>query len=478
MAAPAVEVQGMSSSILRKVAIACAVLLGLGLVGGAGFYLSDTQAEVRESVLATFDERARLAADVTGDTLLSSDSKTREWGTAAFAMDGDALSAALTAGLDASLPWLAVLKADGTPLGASSADAMNRAAEMRTEAGFRRAVETGMLAFGDLVTEDGVEWVYAYQPYVVGGSTRVLVLPQRGTDMSVMLRSALNVTGASSYVVDSTGQVVVASDSTAVGATLPGADLASAASTADRGAVGRNLFVANAVAGSTWRTVVVTSRSALLAPYDRTARSAWLIFAAFATAVLLMMVIGAGMVVSTARVAHARLHDQLTGLPSRALFLQNTEAAIGQWRRNDATSSTSGGAVAALFLDLDGFKPVNDTYGHAAGDALLKSVAQRLVAATRPEDFVSRFGGDEFLVLCRGLQTEDDAFAVADRIQNYLNEPFEVLGQTVQIGVSIGIATVGESADQAESLIQNADTALYQAKNNGRGRIERFAAVA
>ena len=75
---------------------------------------------------------------------------------------------------------------------------------------------------------------------------------------------------------------------------------------------------------------------------------------------------------------------------------------------------------------------------------------------------------------CRGLRTEDDAFAVADRIQNYLNEPFEVLGRTVRIGVSIGIATVGEDADQADSLIHNADTALHRAKTNGRGRIERF----
>ncbi len=165
--------------------------------------------------------------------------------------------------------------------------------------------------------------------------------------------------GATSYVVDSTGHVVVASDDTTIGATLPDAALAAAASKVNRGVVGRNHFVATAVAGSSWRTVVVTSRSALLAPYDQTARSAWLIF----------------------------------------------EAAIGQWRRNGAASDASGVRVAALFLDLDGFKPVNDTYG----DALLKAVEQRLVAATRPEDFVSRFGGDEFLVLCRGLQTEDDA---------------------------------------------------------------------
>jgi diguanylate cyclase (GGDEF)-like protein len=463
----------MSSLILRRVAIACAVLLGICLVGSAGFYLSHTQAEARESVLQAFDERARLAAGVAGDTLLASDSKTREWASAAFAANGAALSEALTANLDASVPWLAVLDENGTALGVSPASALSRTAPLRTNAGFRRAIATGVITFGDVVTENGIAWVHAFQPYVVGRVTRVLAVPQRAATVSVLVRSALNVAGASSYVVDSTGHVVVASDRTALGATLPDAALAAAASRSTRGSVGNNRFVTNTVAGSNWRTVIVTSRSALLAPYDRTARSAWLIFAGFAAAMLLMMVIGAGMVVSTSRVAHARLHDHLTGLPSRALFLQNTEGAIGQWRRG-ATSDASNGPIAALFLDLDGFKPVNDTYGHATGDALLKAVAQRLVAATRPEDCVSRFGGDEFIVLCRKLQSEDDAFTVADRIQNYLNEPFEVLGKTVSIGVSIGIATVGAYADQAESLILNADLALYQAKNNGRGRIEWF----
>ncbi|PRY27928.1 GGDEF domain-containing protein [Pseudosporangium ferrugineum] len=464
----------MSSSILRKVALACAVLLGFGLVAGAGFYLAHTQAGSRASVLQAFDERARLAAGLTGDTLLASDPKTRELATAAFASDGDALTEALVSTLDASLPWMAVIKPDGTPLGASSDSALSRVAKLGGDGALDRALRTGMIAFSDLVTEDGVSWVYAFQPYSVGGGTRILVMPQRATDINILLHSVVSVAGAKTYVVDSTGHVIVAADATAIGAKLPDTALAAAASKPGRGVVNHNQFVAGDVSGSDWLAIVVTPRAALLAPYDRTARSAWLIFAAFAAAVVLMMVIGAGMLTSSARVAHARLHDQLTGLPTRALFLQSTEAAIGQWRREYATSGPASGPVAALFLDLDGFKPVNDTYGHAAGDALLKAVAERLVAATRPEDFVSRFGGDEFLVLCRGLQTEDDAFAVADRIQNYLNEPFEVLGQTVRIGVSIGIATVGEYADQAESLIHNADTALYQAKNNGRGRIERF----
>jgi diguanylate cyclase (GGDEF)-like protein len=225
---------------------------------------------------------------------------------------------------------------------------------------------------------------------------------------------------------------------------------------------GDDYMVATPVAGSSWRTVISTSRSVLLAPITKTARGAWLVFAAFAAAVLLILIIGATTLIYSARVARARLHDQLTGLPGRALFLERAGAAIRH------------GRCATLFLDLDGFKPVNDTYGHAAGDEILKDVASRLREAVGPGDYVSRFGGDEFLVLCPSVHDERDAVEKAGRIQQSLTAPYEVAGHTVRIGVSIGIATAGPQADHAEALIQNADVALYRAKNNGRGRVEQF----
>jgi diguanylate cyclase (GGDEF)-like protein len=461
------------SPFLRKVAAGCAVLLGMAVVGGAGGYLSSSQAATRESLLSAFDQRAQLTASLTGDTLLASDAKTRQWAGTTFGGSAAGLSGKLAASLDSSTPWLAVLDAHGAPIGVSSASRDSEAAGLREDAGFRLAMESGMLSFGDVVTEGGVPTVRAFQPYAAGKKvTRVLVVPTNVTSLGVLLRSAIDVTGSRSYVMDGAGRVIVTSTDARIGAPLPDRRLAVAADRRGRGTVGDDYFDATAVSGSDWRAVVVTSRAGLLTAVDRTARGAWLIFGAFAVAVLLILVIGASTLISSARLAHARRHDPLTGLPNRSLFLERTEAAVARWRRSE---NPGGDRVAVLFLDLDGFKPVNDTYGHAAGDAVLKEVARRLVAATRPDDYVSRFGGDEFLVLCRGLRDESDALAVAERIRNDLSQPFDVLGHRIGIGTSIGVAGLGEHADRAETLINNADVAVYRAKSNGRGIIERYA---
>ena len=399
---------------LMRAAVACAVLLGVGLVVGAAVFLSSTQAATRQGVLQAFDERARLAADLSGDTLLASDPKTREWARQAFAGPVAGLGAALAASLDGSTPWSVVLDPAGTPLAASSPSQLRAATALRADPGFRLATQSGRIAFGNIVTGAGPATVRVFQPYPTADGTRVLVVPTTVDGLELLLRSALDVAGSRSYLVDSAGRVVISSAGAVVGAPMPDARLAAAANRSGQGTVGDDHFVAAAVAGSDWRTIVVTSRAALLGPVDRTARGAWLIFAAFATAVVLILLIGASMMISWARLAHARLHDPLTGLPNRSLFVSRTEAVIARHRRREHPAD---GPVAALFLDLDGFKPVNDTYGHAAGDALLKQVAQRLRAATRPEDYVSRFGGDEFLVLCRGLLDGNDAYAVADRIR-------------------------------------------------------------
>lgn len=174
--------------------------------------------------------------------------------------------------------------------------------------------------------------------------------------------------------------------------------------------------------------------------------------------------LGAATLASSARFAKARQHDPLTGLANRSLLHERAENAIAHRR-----------PFAVLFLDLDGFKPVNDTFGHRAGDELLRQVAQRLIAATRPEDYVSRFGGDEFVVLCRGLNDgEHDALTVAERVQLHLSEQYTIDGDTVRIGVSIGIATPTSFEDDAELVIHRADLALYHAKNSGKNRITTF----
>jgi diguanylate cyclase (GGDEF)-like protein/PAS domain S-box-containing protein len=166
-----------------------------------------------------------------------------------------------------------------------------------------------------------------------------------------------------------------------------------------------------------------------------------------------------------AQLLHQALHDPLTGLPNRALLEDRLEQALGRARR-------VGADVAVMFLDIDHFKLVNDSSGHAIGDLLLVETARRLEAATRATDSVVRFGGDEFVVLCEDT-TLEEARALAQRIRTRLGQPVAIDEQSFFLDVSLGIAQA-RPADDAGSLLQAADTAMYAAKELGRGRVEVF----
>jgi diguanylate cyclase (GGDEF)-like protein len=165
--------------------------------------------------------------------------------------------------------------------------------------------------------------------------------------------------------------------------------------------------------------------------------------------------------------AYQALHDPLTGLPNRALFLDRLQISLANSRRRR-------GAVAVLFLDIDNFKVINDSLGHRAGDELLSMVATRITAALRPGDTVARFGGDEFVVLAEQISGVQDAVVIAERISSTFNEPFSLeLGENF-VSASIGIALSGSSSEEAEDLIRGADSAMYRAKDRGRGQYEVF----
>ncbi|HEY5272345.1 MAG TPA: EAL domain-containing protein [Acidimicrobiales bacterium] len=168
--------------------------------------------------------------------------------------------------------------------------------------------------------------------------------------------------------------------------------------------------------------------------------------------------------------AHQALHDGLTGLPNRALILDRIDQMLARTRRNH-------GQCAAMFLDLDNFKDINDTLGHHAGDELLVAVADRLSNALRPSDTVGRLGGDEFVVLVDGESMTAGPEVVAERILDVLRTPFEITGSPVPIlaSASIGIAT--GTAQTADQLLQEADIALYQAKDAGKRCAMVFAAT-
>ncbi|MEJ7765677.1 MAG: EAL domain-containing protein [Acidimicrobiales bacterium] len=164
---------------------------------------------------------------------------------------------------------------------------------------------------------------------------------------------------------------------------------------------------------------------------------------------------------------HQALHDHLTGLPNRALFLDRAASALDLARR-------SGSGVAALFLDLDRFKLINDSLGHQAGDHLLRATADRLAEAIRPTDTLARFSGDEFAVLCEEVASIEDVVAVAGRLITCLEQPVTLGASEVVISASVGVAMAhGDNHDPA-TLVRDADTAMYLAKENGRGRVAVF----
>lgn len=460
-----------SSATVRRLSVAAAVFLSLGLIAGIGTYLARTTSSARAKVISEYEARAITSADLIAGTLAGSDAKTRATGEDSFAGDLADLRAQIGR-QHVGAPWYAVLDADGDRLIADPVTKEAETADLAADAGFRIANQTGKLALGEVRTDSGGSYALAFQPYDTPSGRRMLALPVGLTDLSTILAGALDRTSSISYVVDESGRVVVSSQDGAAGLPLADTALLAAAKQNTHGVLGDRYFVARPVGGSDWRLILTTSSSKLLAPVQANARVAWQMFTAFAIAMVIIVLIGYSVLRGSARLAQARMHDALTGLPNRALFLERADAVVADWRRKRPTGDT--GPVAALFLDLDGFKPVNDTYGHAAGDALLKQVALRLVDATRPEDMVSRFGGDEFIVLCRKLHTEQDVVAVADRIREYVSEPFEIDGHTVRIGVSIGVAMLDEQAPEVAALIHHADLALYRAKEGGRGRVEVF----
>lgn len=167
------------------------------------------------------------------------------------------------------------------------------------------------------------------------------------------------------------------------------------------------------------------------------------------------------------QLAHRALHDQLTGLPNRVLFLDRLVLALERARR-------SGAQLAVLFLDFDNFKQINDSRGHAAGDRVLVALAARLSGLLRPMDTVARFGGDEFTFLFEDLTSEREVVLIAERICGAARLPVEVEGAEVTVTVSIGIAMVTDPAVAPESVIREADAAMYRAKERGRSRFELF----
>ncbi len=157
------------------------------------------------------------------------------------------------------------------------------------------------------------------------------------------------------------------------------------------------------------------------------------------------------------------LHDPLTGLPNRRLLEDRIATSLQHAERNH-------GKAAVMYLDLDGFKSINDTYGHAYGDEILKMVAKRLVGSSRKEDTVARIGGDEFVIVLGSLSGLGDAREPASKLVEIVSEPYFINDLTLKLSTSIGISIYPDDADTVDALISMADSALYEAKRAGKNR--------
>ena len=168
---------------------------------------------------------------------------------------------------------------------------------------------------------------------------------------------------------------------------------------------------------------------------------------------------------------HLAYHDALTGLPNRLLFYDRLRQAMAQAKRRRQLA-------ALLFLDLDGFKRINDTLGHSVGDLLLQSVAGRLCDCLRETDTVARLGGDEFTVILNDMTQAQGAATVAQKILNVLSNPYLLKGHELVITASIGIGLYPSDGTDVESLVRSADTAMYHAKEQGKNTYQSFASYA
>ena len=165
-----------------------------------------------------------------------------------------------------------------------------------------------------------------------------------------------------------------------------------------------------------------------------------------------------------AQLLYAAGHDDLTALPNRTLLLDRLQTLLTLADRQQV-------GLSVLFIDIDGFKDVNDSLGHAVGDLLLQQIAAKLVACVRKSDTVGRLGGDEFLIILNKVNSAEDALLVAEKIREALAELFVINGSSISISASIGVARYPDDGKDPLDLVQSADHAMYKAKNNGGDKV-------
>jgi diguanylate cyclase (GGDEF)-like protein len=470
---------------------ACAGLaIALALIAGLGWYIAHTQDEARTTVRGAFERRAALTGKLIGGALTAT---TPAQASARYGGSESHLRRALGQEPGDQGRRTVVFDADGRVLAATRPRLVGDRRLARESAHIASALR-GATALSDAFRDGDGQWVIEVaMPFATPSGRRVVAAsaPVAGVRQCAenFFATASALRGSEGFLLDGRGRTL--STTVAPGAVMPPPDtrLTRALERQAQGHYGDRTFVSARVPPSHWRVVLSAPSRELYASVNGAARVvAWLMFSAFSLAVCALLALaltavrGARQITElrerekaaiereavARQLAHERLHDALTGLPNRSLFSDRAEHAIRAAHRR-------GRAVAVVFMDLDHFKRINDSLGHAAGDAVLREVAERLRVCVRTVDTVSRFGGDEFTLLCEDLG-HNEILGVVARVQHELSQPVLIGDRSVPVSFSVGVA-VHQPSDRPRSaadLIQDADTAMYRAKECGRARIEVF----
>jgi diguanylate cyclase (GGDEF)-like protein len=461
-----------------RVGLLAAGVTVLALLTVFAIELSDTQAQSRKDVIARVHERSVLAAALIQSLVQSVE---QQRGLLEVRYGGRRVPRRLLNAARQQSVYLVLLGPDGRVLAASRGLTQQIRAHLPHSYALALARSGRSFGLGNALPYGRSDVVNLAIAFPTRYGTRVLLTGVALPELALLLRGELEripgVAGAHNYLIDARDTVLASTDSR-----RPlGSHIATPASASAAG----YYYDQTPVGDTTWRIVLAEPDGALFASVSglRTLLP-WLIFAAFALVAGAALLLGqrvvrsAGRDLETANVqlgevnekleaanatlAHDALHDPLTGLPNRALVMDRLDQMLDRTARDDSTG------CAVLFVDLDGFKLVNDSLGHAVGDQLLIALADRLRPATRPGDTVARIGGDEFVILLDAVDQSEEALAVVDRVQSSLANPIEVAGHNLFVRASVGIA-LRHSGDAAADLVRNADIAMYEAKRRGPG---------
>jgi diguanylate cyclase (GGDEF)-like protein len=469
---------------LRRGVVILGLAVAAAMIGGLALNLMHTQAQGRRTLRDGLERRGTLTAKLIGSAFLASntaESARQEFGGPARTL-GPRVRRRAALSHDTRV---IVLDARGRVLAATPPEIARDRTLLSRNPNLREALR-GRTALSDAFRVRGRWLIGIAVPFETPSGRRVVA----GTGPLEIVQdftrgfftSASALPGAQGYLVDGNGRTMSATTTAHGRPAPPGAALSAALRRAARGSYGDRTFVSARVPASDWRVVLSVPTARLYASVDGgPSRAAWELFVAFSGAVLALLALAAAAIRSARRLAaatereeaartlaDARLHDSLTMLPNRTIFEARAEQAIAAARRQ-------GRAVAILFIDVDHFKHINDSLGHAAGDAVLREVARRLRGGVRETDSVSRFGGDEFVVLCADVEPAD-ALHVVRAVRRALNGPVTIGGREVPVTFSIGVA-LHSAADEPRApseLLREADVAMYRAKELGRDRSEIF----